>query len=814
MPRSALLTLALASFTLPATAQVGDLSNWEQLLSAAETAFVESRHDDAATLFVQAAGAAPSPSEKARMLNNACYVAGLVGEHSRAVAHCLQSLEIRRKLGEPLPVGRSLNNLALAQESLGEMRAAEAAFSEAADWNLRGGDTEGAVLNLANLAGLYQSVQRLREAEAVLDRASSLLLSHQDEEWFEAQNAAVEVNRGVVLERLGEYGPALEGLRRLLDRDAAPVEMRSTAATNLALMYRNLGDPQRADAWLRRALAWAKAQGDLAAQAHAHLNLGRVALEGRADAAGALREFQQAVDLAEAASDRALAVEGAIHRGRALERLGRVADARSILTQSKLEAEKLGLPEAQWSALAALGDLEARQGAAPRAVEAYAAALDLVAESRRGLEGHSRVERFLADKRSIFDGAIEALYLSGSERDDVAMQALLVALGASQQQLADSLGLRAPDGASGIDLLRRAVPDDGCALQYFVARGVVYRWTLSRSELSFERIALEATLRQQLRSALEDPASSGLLEELSQALLPTDIHGGKPVQRVLVAADGFLRSLPFGLLPVAGEPLIRRAAVSYLPNLEYLLRDVRSAPGGHVVAIGRSRFDDRTDLPAVEKELESVVGSLGIGEVLLEDRASLDTLQDALQSDVAVLHVASHTTFDDSSTGSSRILLAGDTRGTTDLVPDTISQLAAPELVVLSACSTASRFGREGAGLDSLAGAFFEAGALTLVASLWDVDDEATSALMTQFYYWLAEGRAPPEALRLAQLAMLDSVSWQHPRNWAGFITLSTTSWPAPVGHSGRARWRLGIGMLAAILALLSLGAAWRSRPR
>ena len=82
--------------------------------------------------------------------------------------------------------------------------------------------------------------------------------------------------------------------------------------------------------------------------------------------------------------------------------------------------------------------------------------------------------------------------------------------------------------------------------------------------------------------------------------------------------------------------------------------------------------------------------------------------------------------------------------------------LAAVDLVVLSACETGLGETAGGEGLLGIQRAFQVAGARTTVASLWEVNDDATRALMTEFYKNLWEKKLPRiEALRHAQLTML-----------------------------------------------------------
>lgn len=97
--------------------------------------------------------------------------------------------------------------------------------------------------------------------------------------------------------------------------------------------------------------------------------------------------------------------------------------------------------------------------------------------------------------------------------------------------------------------------------------------------------------------------------------------------------------------------------------------------------------------------------------------------------------------------------------------------LSACRLAVLSACQTSVGAGQSGEGLQSLRRAFHEAGARTVIASLWKVDDEATQQLMHRFYEELwTNGCGPGEALRRARLALMQEK--KDPYYWGAF-TLS-----------------------------------------
>ncbi len=93
------------------------------------------------------------------------------------------------------------------------------------------------------------------------------------------------------------------------------------------------------------------------------------------------------------------------------------------------------------------------------------------------------------------------------------------------------------------------------------------------------------------------------------------------------------------------------------------------------------------------------------------------------------------------------------------------------DLVVLSACQTALGKEIKGEGLIGLTRGFMYAGAERVTASLWQVDDQATSQLMQHFYRgMLKEGLRPAAALRAAQMEMSKQKRWSSPYYWAGFV--------------------------------------------
>ena len=88
------------------------------------------------------------------------------------------------------------------------------------------------------------------------------------------------------------------------------------------------------------------------------------------------------------------------------------------------------------------------------------------------------------------------------------------------------------------------------------------------------------------------------------------------------------------------------------------------------------------------------------------------------------------------------------------------------KLITLSACNTGVGPVEE-AGVANLVNAFIEAGADSVVSTLWELEDHTTEHLMTQFYAQLANHKRKVDALRTAQLELLDK--GLPPYFWASF---------------------------------------------
>jgi CHAT domain-containing protein/Tfp pilus assembly protein PilF len=133
------------------------------------------------------------------------------------------------------------------------------------------------------------------------------------------------------------------------------------------------------------------------------------------------------------------------------------------------------------------------------------------------------------------------------------------------------------------------------------------------------------------------------------------------------------------------------------------------------------------------------------------------------------------------------------------------------DLVVLSACNTGLGKDVRGEGLVGLTRGFMYAGASSVVASLWKVDDEATAELMRYFYgFMLKDGLTPAAALRKAQVTMSQQKRWQSPYYWSGFIIQGQYNQTEATRSFHYARWASGAGGL--MLLSLATFFVWKRR--
>lgn len=238
---------------------------------------------------------------------------------------------------------------------------------------------------------------------------------------------------------------------------------------------------------------------------------------------------------------------------------------------------------------------------------------------------------------------------------------------------------------------------------------------------------------------------------------------------VFEANDERVRSARMGALGHRDGPAARPVERADVDNSAVTKRAVRDFEGLDGTGIGRLSFSRR--------EAMAIMASVPTGDGLLalDFRASRATAMSSELSQYRIVHFATHGLLNSEQPELSGILLSRfDEHGRSQdgfLQLHDIYNLNLPvDLVVLSACQTALGKDMRGEGLIGLTRGFMYAGASRVVASLWKVDDFATAELMGELYkQMLVKEIRPSEALRVAQIHMLQQTRWRSAYYWAGF---------------------------------------------
>lgn len=348
----------------------------------------------------------------------------------------------------------------------------------------------------------------------------------------------------------------------------------------------------------------------------------------------------------------------------------------------------------------------------------------------------------------------------------------------------------------------------------FVGRGGSPR--LELLELGRRERALEL-----LRAAYEAVADPGgdpwpALDEAGQFFVPPGVAAAVSAAELIVfCPDANLHRLPFEALRIEGRPLGVVADIEWMPSLSVrAVLEEREAEGHAVVVVDSvdagSAYDalgvDRLEFSSREGDRTAAhyAGALDDERQLRRLRgeaATFEALAAALAAEpTSLLHISSHAIASAFVPSGSLLLLSSG--------PESMATLAQLSLrgtvVVFSACSTATGEASGGEGVAGVLWGPMSAGARSVIASLWSVNQEATTELMDRFHAQRARGLGEATALRVARSELAASSRYGHPHYWAGFVAygsrrsnpvLAAATWSPPLWV-----WAASLGLIWVVL--------------
>jgi tetratricopeptide (TPR) repeat protein len=348
----------------------------------------------------------------------------------------------------------------------------------------------------------------------------------------------------------------------------------------------------------------------------------------------------------------------------------------------------------------------------------------------------------------------------------------------------------ATDGESAFAHVGKVLGADSALLSFHITKSTGWLWAVDRHGVDVYAIPrldiLRAAVADFARATRNgDPQATDLGRCLYMLLFGHVSARYLSHSRWLLELDGPLFDLPFAALGIGGknEPgyLVERTALQAIPGA--LMLEPRMPLGnGPFLGVGDPIYNaadaryqgTRTEphiengvalprLPATAAELESCsrAWSSARTQLLTGSNASVAMVRTALRSNPSVIHFATHVVSGPADYSSGLIALSLDRSGAMGLLgpAEIVSHPITPSLVVLNGCHSDQGEALPGTGLMGLTRAWIGAGARSVVATRWDIPDEAAATMMVEFYRALRAHpeRGPAFALQQAQLKLLRS---------------------------------------------------------
>ena len=245
------------------------------------------------------------------------------------------------------------------------------------------------------------------------------------------------------------------------------------------------------------------------------------------------------------------------------------------------------------------------------------------------------------------------------------------------------------------------------------------------------------------------------------------------IQTLVFVPDGILRSVPMAVLSDGNKFLIQKYALATTPGMNLTSSSKNKFINSQVLVSGISEaVQGYSALPSVVAEVEKINKIFPSKTYLNKDFLLKNVNKEMKESEFSIVHIATHGEFNRDHKKS--FLLAYDEKLTLSKLERFIGRQGTNkddiDLLVMSACQTAAGDDRAALGL---AGVALKAGAKSALATLWFINDQATSELIIKFYEGLSTGsKTKSQALQSAQISLINSEKFNHPSFWSPFLLI------------------------------------------
>jgi CHAT domain-containing protein len=719
------------------------------------------------------------------------------GAFSEALSHWKQAVDLHKSAGNKPGQFEALGLSAQASMGLGQSKQALQSLELALALAHTSGDPLVEASALGQLGRTYLTLGQLTEASEYLRQASDLARKQDS-----PQLTATILNDLGILSALKQQDQeALDAFQESVShaQSATLPLLAATARTNAARALLRLDQPANSRMTLDAALDQLR---DVPSSRHKSLGLIGIALMYQRLAlqlpqmhdplllrtAGVL---QEAATGAEAQHDRRTLSYALGYLGHLYETEFRMDEALQLTRRALFAAQSTDAPESLYRWQWQLGRQLAATGQLDKAIDSYRQAASTLQPIRSEV-AQASYEGALAGQESMrplfFELADLLLQRASLTDDNQAVEGdLLVARDAIEAyktaELRDYFKDDCVDAVrSRLTTFDRLSPDTAVVYPImFTSRlellislpsGLkrvsvpVTAERLTQEIREFRRLVEKRTTReylphaQQLYDWLVRPLESDLVQQ--------------QITTLVFVPDSALRTIPLAALHDGSSFLINKFALAMTPGLT--LTDPRPLNREKLrfLAAGLTKsVQGFPPLPYVAEEVASIE-RLYKGDQLINNDFQAPRLEQELRDGrYGVLHIATHGQF--STDVNNSFLLTFDGK----LTMQTLEQLVGLfrfrqeplELLTLSACQTGVGDDRAALGL---AGVALKAGARSALATLWFINDEASAALISEFYRQLRNpALSKAVALQRAQMKLLSDRVYEHPAYWSPFLLLN-----------------------------------------
>ncbi len=503
----------------------------------------------------------------------------------------------------------------------------------------------------------------------------------------------------------------------------------------------------------------------------------------------------KAVDQAKTLDDSHLLANALGNLGRAQEQNQQFAVAQKTTAQALLTAKSVNAIAQIYRWSAQLGRLQEQQGDRQGAIASYTQAVNTLRTLRSDLLGITS-ETQLLDQETLepVHRQLVSLLLpdDGSQPSTTTLKQTREVIESLQLEEINNY-LRASCLQAQVEIDTIPVPNKTAVIYPLILPkriAIIVSVTGQETKLYSQPIAQETVkatataLQEGLRNriSLEYQESSEQLYNWLIKPIETVLQQQK-VETLVFVLDGAFRSVPMAALSDGEQFLIEKYSIATTPGLKLTDPKPLQARALSGIAFGLSEAStislpgggsqSFSELPFVQAELEDLQKEIQPSLVEQNQAFTRDQFKQLLQkSQAPIVHLATHGQF--SANRDQTFLVASDGVINIDDLAIALgtgdnTRTTPIELLVLSACETAIGDDRAPLGL---AGIALKSGARSTVASLWQVNDNATALLMKRFYQAVATRTVTKaEALQQAQQLILNDPQFRrHPYFWAPFI--------------------------------------------